>query len=180
MNKHCQKWHHDISIAIEISWCRFWQCLLIVTFRNLRKVDLVSGCTWSLDCVYAVEIKGYLTPTCVDEGINRVGVKMGRLLLLMKIYEDSATHITSLLMTCQVHQSVHCTVGMARNTGIWWFIRHILTLVQGYEICINLQPISPCGCGNLSVRLGSRIGPHRHRVVVEVHWRGAQGWRSVS
>ena len=39
---------------------------------------------------------------------------------------------------------------------------------------------SPCGCGDISVRLGSRIGPHRHRVVVEVHWRGAQGWRSIS
>ena len=39
---------------------------------------------------------------------------------------------------------------------------------------------SPCGCGDPSVRLGSRIGPHRHRVVVEVHWRGAQGWRSFS
>ena len=36
------------------------------------------------------------------------------------------------------------------------------------------------GAGDLSVRLGSRIGPHRHRVVVEVHWRGAQGWRSIS
>ena len=28
--------------------------------------------------------------------------------------------------------------------------------------------------------LGSRISPHHHRVVVEVHWRGAQGWRSIS
>ena len=28
--------------------------------------------------------------------------------------------------------------------------------------------------------LGSRISPHRHRVVVEVHWRGAPGWRSIS
>ena len=37
-----------------------------------------------------------------------------------------------------------------------------------------------CGWGDLSIRLGSRIGPHRHRVVVEVHWRGAQGWRSLS
>ena len=40
--------------------------------------------------------------------------------------------------------------------------------------------VSPCGCGDLSFRLGSRIAPHRHRVVVEVHWRGAQGWRSIS
>ena len=39
---------------------------------------------------------------------------------------------------------------------------------------------SPCGCGDLSVRLESRIIPHRHQVVVEVHWRGAQGWRSIS
>ena len=38
----------------------------------------------------------------------------------------------------------------------------------------------PCGSRDLSVSLGSRIGPHRHRVVVEVHWRGAQGWRSIS
>ena len=30
------------------------------------------------------------------------------------------------------------------------------------------------------MRLGSRIGQRRHRVVVEVHWRGAQGWRSIS
>ena len=39
---------------------------------------------------------------------------------------------------------------------------------------------SPCGCGDLSVRLGSRISPHRHWVMVEVHWCGAQGWRSIS
>ena len=37
----------------------------------------------------------------------------------------------------------------------------------------------PCGCRDLSVRLGSRISPHRHRVVVEVHWP-VQGWRSIS
>ena len=36
------------------------------------------------------------------------------------------------------------------------------------------------GCGDLSVRLGSRIGPRRHRVEVEVHRRDAQGWRSIS
>ena len=30
-------------------------------------------------------------------------------------------------------------------------------------------------CGDLSIRLGIRIGPHRHQLVVEVHWRGAQG-----
>ena len=51
------------------------------------------------------------------------------------------------------------------------------------ELMVNLilSPfISPCGCGDLSVRLGSRISPHRHRVVVEVHWLGAQGWRSIS
>ena len=34
-------------------------------------------------------------------------------------------------------------------------------------------------CHNL-VKLVSRISPHRHWVVVEVHWRGAQGWRSIS
>ena len=47
-------------------------------------------------------------------------------------------------------------------------------------ILLSLFGNSPCGCGDLSVRLGSRIRPHRHRVVVEVHWRGAQGWRSIS
>ena len=45
--------------------------------------------------------------------------------------------------------------------------------------CPALQP-SRCGCEDLSVRLGSRISLNRHRVVVEVHWRGAQGWRSIS
>ena len=40
--------------------------------------------------------------------------------------------------------------------------------------------LSPCGCGDLSVRLGSRISPQRHRVVVEVNWHGDQGWRSIS
>ena len=40
--------------------------------------------------------------------------------------------------------------------------------------------VSPCGRRDLSVRLGSRISPHSHRVVVEVHWRGAQSWRSIS
>ena len=39
---------------------------------------------------------------------------------------------------------------------------------------------SPCGCRDLGVRSGSRIGPHHHRVMVEVHWRGVQGWRSIS
>ena len=43
--------------------------------------------------------------------------------------------------------------------------------------CPALQP-SRCGCEDLSVRLGSRISLNRHWVVVEVHWRGAQGWRS--
>ena len=50
-------------------------------------------------------------------------------------------------------------------------------------VCLSiplLSLLSPCGCGDLSVRLGSRISPHRHRVVVEVHWHGAQGWRSIS
>ena len=47
---------------------------------------------------------------------------------------------------------------------------------------VSATNASPCGCGDLSVRLGSRISPHRHRhrVVVEVHWRGAHGWRSIS
>ena len=49
----------------------------------------------------------------------------------------------------------------------WWFTA-------------TLDIISPCGCGDLSVRLGSRIGPYRHQVVVEVHWRGAQCWMSIS
>ena len=44
----------------------------------------------------------------------------------------------------------------------------------------SLTQESPCGCGDLSVRLGSRISPHCHRVVVKVHWGGAQGRRSIS
>ena len=40
--------------------------------------------------------------------------------------------------------------------------------------------ISPVGVGDLSVSLGSRVGPHHHRLVLEVHWRGAQGCRSIS
>ena len=55
-----------------------------------------------------------------------------------------------------------------------WVINFILLF------CYLDQPCSPCGCGDLSVRLGSRISPHHHRVVVEVHWRRAQGWRSIS
>ena len=43
-----------------------------------------------------------------------------------------------------------------------------------------VHPNSPCGCGDLSVQLGSRISPHRNRVVVDVHWRSAQGWRYIS
>ena len=37
-------------------------------------------------------------------------------------------------------------------------------------------------CSDLDyvIRLGSRISPHRHQVVVEVHWRGAQRWRFIS
>ena len=46
--------------------------------------------------------------------------------------------------------------------------------------CISLKINSPCGCGDLSDRLGSRMSPHPHRVVVEVHWHGAQGWRPIS
>ena len=45
----------------------------------------------------------------------------------------------------------------------------------------SISIVHPTAClGDLSVRLGRRIGPHRHRVVVEVHWRGAQGWRFIS
>ena len=55
----------------------------------------------------------------------------------------------------------------------------VLTAPQSQNLCTYIV-LSPCGCGDLSVRLGSRIGPHRHRVVVEVHWCGAQGWRSIS
>ena len=47
-------------------------------------------------------------------------------------------------------------------------------------IILSQWQFSPCEYGDLSVRLGSRIGPHHYRVVVEVHWRGAQGWRSIS
>ena len=53
---------------------------------------------------------------------------------------------------------------LEHNTKLTWFVKNI----------------SSCGRGDLSVRLGSRISPPRHRVVVEVHWRGAQGCRSIS
>ena len=53
---------------------------------------------------------------------------------------------------------------LEHDTKLIWFVKNI----------------SPCGCGNLSVRLGSTISPPRHRVVVDVHWRDAQGWRSIS
>ena len=55
-----------------------------------------------------------------------------------------------------------------------------LFLVQGLICVLSWVFVPPCGCGDLNVRLESRISPHRHRAVVEVHWRGAQGWRSVS
>ena len=60
-----------------------------------------------------------------------------------------------------------------------FYIQHGVVITQSI-FCKILTIYSPCGCGDLSVRLGSRISPHRHRVVVEVHWRGAQGWRSIS
>ena len=52
--------------------------------------------------------------------------------------------------------------------------------VSSFQAVQHMKHWSPCGCRDLSIRLGSRIGPHRHRVVVEVHWHGAQGWRSIS
>ena len=72
----------------------------------------------------------------------------------------------------------------------YFFINHCLkpfktefssaSKFQNIDTKTALATGSPCGWGDLSVRLGSRISPHRHRVVVEVHWRGAQGWRSIS
>ena len=56
----------------------------------------------------------------------------------------------------------------------------VVPLISARVTLISTRVSSPCGCGDLSVRLGSRISPHRNRVVVEVHWRGAQGWRSIS
>ena len=68
------------------------------------------------------------------------------------------------------------------HTALWNLcIDHIgIKLSRKYPRWLSAG--SPCGWGDLTVRLGSRISPHRHRhrVVVEVHWRGAQGWRSIS
>ena len=59
--------------------------------------------------------------------------------------------------------------------------RPSVILLTWYRVTTTTHlKISPCGCGDLSGWLGSRIGPHCHRVVVEVHWRGAQGWRFIS
>ena len=55
----------------------------------------------------------------------------------------------------------------------YWFVSHRCTFVSHHYT-------PPVGAGTSVLRLGSRISPHRHRVVVEVHWRGAQGWRSIS
>ena len=51
----------------------------------------------------------------------------------------------------------------------------ILSIFQSF-ICKTYTPswYPPVGAG-----LGSRISPHHHWVVAEVHWRGAQGWRSI-
>ena len=59
------------------------------------------------------------------------------------------------------------------------FVRVQLIMTRHWFQIMAWRRISPCGCGDLSVRLGSRISPHRYRVVVEVYWRGAQGWRSI-
>ena len=76
-----------------------------------------------------------------------------------------------------------------RNDIFWGFWKFtILPLfcwcLQKRDSCVISRKLcyfySPCGCGDLSIRLGSRIGPHCHRVVVEVHWRDARGWRSFS
>ena len=65
------------------------------------------------------------------------------------------------------------------NLGWYWKWGSLTLKLQGHFGHFDSE-FSPCGCGDLSVRLGSRISPHRNRVVVEVHWRGAQGWRSIS
>ena len=73
----------------------------------------------------------------------------------------------------------------AANEIFWiWFCNQTLYLKNGLW-----DPMKSCSTWSfnhqvslppLRVRLGSRISPHRNRVVVEVHWRGAQGWRSIS
>ena len=82
--------------------------------------------------------------------------------------------------------SMHCFVKICHHIIIKsWIINmgasqwHHINIWR-FETPVSRLFSSPGGCGDLSVRLGSRIGPHRHRVVVEVHWRGAQGWRSIS
>ena len=61
---------------------------------------------------------------------------------------------------------------------IWWFCHDHDRSGQSAMIR-NISEEWSAQC-DLGFRLGSRIGPHRHRVVVEVNWRGAQGWRSIS
>ena len=85
-----------------------------------------------------------------------------------------------------------CAISQEWLVRLMWNKKEVHQLVTGYNMwpwpLTSLMTLtldasrsnSPCGCGDLSVRLGSRISPHRHRVVVEVHWRDAQGWRSFS
>ena len=72
---------------------------------------------------------------------------------------------------------VHCRWNKSTN-------RACVTLVVSTGTTVLVHSLSHCNIfgwlRDLSVRLGSRISPHRHRVVVEVHWHGAQGWRSIS
>ena len=62
------------------------------------------------------------------------------------------------------------------NSGVTWPSWHSKSLA----IQLYFQQFLQTDNGDLSVRLESRIGPQRHRVVVKVHWRGAQGWRSLA
>ena len=86
-------------------------------------------------------------------------------------------------MSCLYQTRADWSVGQAQMKMN--FLSDILPLqLQNFVSCGRDKPShmrhSPCGWGDLCVRLGSRISPHHHRVVVEVHWRGAQGWRSIS
>ena len=87
------------------------------------------------------------------------------------------THV----VTFNVHLFHDLDLGFSRSNfeKVVWVDR-MLDSHCDFKLWPQPLPWSPCGCGDLSVRMGSRISPHRNRVVVEVHWRCAQGWRSIS
>ena len=87
------------------------------------------------------------------------------------------TLYTTFHLLIWIAKGIFCVVNCLRKQKYICICYHIVTLLWQRHLRSFL---SPCGCGDLSVRLGSRISPHRHRVVLEVRWRGAQGWRSIS